>query len=905
MRAWKSRLLAASGFALASMTAMSAGNAQAQDTAAHQASTAQSAEWQKADQMAEKIVSQLTLDEKFDQLLNTAPAIPRLKIPAYNWWTESLHGALGPVPTTNFPEPVGLAATFDTELVHDVAGSISTEVRGLHALGRETGKLGRIGTGLDTWSPNINIFRDPRWGRGQETYGEDPFLTARMGVAYVEGMQGPNPDLPDVVATPKHFAVHNGPEATRHHANVFVSKHDLEDTYLPAFRAAIVEAKAGSVMCAYNRVDGAPACASEELLKDTLRDAWGFTGYVVSDCDAVRDISENHHYAPDPATGVTAALWAGVDNECNTQTLSDTAGLGERYRDALNRGLITENDIDRALVRLFSARYRNGDLAGVRPLSTSMSSVRDIATPAHRALALKAAERSLVLLKNDGILPFQTAGMRVAVIGPLGDATRVLRGNYSSPMSGEPVSVLEGLRAAMPKAKVQYVPFGESYTDSDTVPESALQTEDGKPGLTAHYYNPIGKAPERFAPGELEKYDATVRYEAKPALIQRESDVHGRGLGLGKVADHHKVVWTGFIVPKESGTYRLGLGGRGGVMNFEGKPFIDMSEASWGTLPNFKTVTLEAGHKYPVEVSSQAMGSSNVGLVWKKISADPVKAMQAAARDADVLVAVVGLTSDLEAEEAPVEIPGFDGGDKTTLDLPADQLALLAEAKKTGKPIVLVAMNGSPINLSWAKDNAAAVLEAWYPGETGGEAIANVLTGKTNPSGRLPLTFYRSVDDLPPFEDYDMKGRTYRYFEGKPVYSFGYGLSYTDFTYAPLTITPSAQGAGQGLRVATEIRNSGSREGDEVAQLYLNFPDKPGTPEIALRGFQRVTLKPGESRKVVFDLTPRDLSAVDLDGNRMVFTGNYTVSVGSAQPGSGLAFQSGSFSVQNAVALPK
>ncbi|HEX7800080.1 MAG TPA: glycoside hydrolase family 3 N-terminal domain-containing protein, partial [Asticcacaulis sp.] len=442
-----------------------------------------------ADAKAEALVAQMTLDEKIGQLVNVAPAIPRLNIPAYNWWTESLHGALGAVPTTNFPEPVGLAASFDAPLVKDVAGAISTEVRALHTLGRQTGHLGHIGTGLDTWSPNINIFRDPRWGRGQETYGEDPYLTAHLGVAFIEGMQGPNPDLPYVIATPKHFAVHSGPEPTRHVADIFASAHDIEDTYLPAFRAAIVEAKAGSVMCAYNSVWGQPACASDLLLKDHLRGDWGFKGYVVSDCDAVTDISIHHKYAPDPAAAVAAAFKAGVDNECNTQTLSDTPGLGARYKEAYERGLLGMNDIDRALVRLFSARFRNGDLPGVR--ADAPVPVSAINTPEHQALALKAAIESLVLLKNDGVLPFK-ANARIAVIGPLADATRVLRGNYSSPASAPPISVLAGLRQAMPDARIAYAPAAPSITDGNPIPASAFVTPDGKPGLQAAYYNASG-----------------------------------------------------------------------------------------------------------------------------------------------------------------------------------------------------------------------------------------------------------------------------------------------------------------------------------------------------------------------------------------------------------------------------
>ncbi|MFZ0266076.1 glycoside hydrolase family 3 C-terminal domain-containing protein [Caulobacter sp.] len=892
------------GLAATLSGALSIGASLAHAAAAAPPSPAVSADRVKADRLAAQLVGQMTSDEKLEQLLNTAPAIPRLGVPAYNWWTESLHGALGALPTTNFPEPIGLAASFDPALVHDVAGAIGSEVRGLHVLSRNTGRMGRIGTGLDTWSPNINIFRDPRWGRGQETYGEDPFLTARLGVAFVQGVQGPNPDLPLVIATPKHFAVHSGPESTRHAANVFVSRHDLEDTYLPAFRAAITEGRAGSVMCAYNRIDGQPACASDLLLKDHLRGAWKFDGYVVSDCDAVKDISDHHKYAPDAAAAVAAAMRAGVDNECNGATLTDTDGLADRYREALRRGLISPAEVDLALVRLFSARLRAGDLPGVRTPEPASTGPASVMTPGHEALALAAGEKSLVLLKNDGMLPLKP-GLRIAVIGPLGDATRVLRGNYSSALSAPPISVVEGLRRAMPSAQVAYAPFGASVTDGDRVPTTALRTPDGKPGLLARYYNTVEPPPKRFAPGTFGEAVAKMRYAEQPLVTRLEPDVAARSLDLAAVSDHHRVVWTGFLVPPESGTYRLGLTGFNGELKVDGKPFADLRKAGWASLPTLKTLQLEKGRKYPIEVVSESHALSGVNLVWKRISTDPTGDLKAAAAQADILVAVVGLTSDLEAEESPVEIPGFKGGDKTTLDLPADQQALLAQAKALGKPLVVVAMNGSPLNLSWAKDNASAILEAWYPGQAGGLAIANVLSGKTNPAGRLPLTFYRSVDDLPPFGDYAMAGRTYRYFEGTPVYPFGYGLSYTRFEYQPLKVEPASGGAGKGLRVTTSVRNVGARPGDEVAQLYLDFPDTPGAPRLALRGFQRITLKPGETRAVTFMLSPRDLSSVDLDGDRRVAAGGYRVSVGSGQPGGDAPSQSAAFVVDEEVGLPK
>ncbi|WP_083685709.1 glycoside hydrolase family 3 C-terminal domain-containing protein [Massilia putida] len=835
-----------------------------------------------ADARAHALVAQMTLDEKIAQLLNVAPSLPRLGIPAYNWWTESLHGALGPLPTTNFPEPIGLAATFDAPLVHRVASAISTEVRALHTLGRRTGHLGKIGTGLDTWSPNINIFRDPRWGRGQETYGEDPYLTAQLGVAFIQGIQGPDPDLPDVVATPKHFAVHSGPESTRHTADVFVSRHDLEDTYLPAFRAAIVDAKAGSIMCAYNRIDGQPACGSDLLMKEHLRGAWGFKGYVVSDCDAVTDIADRHKYAPDPAAAVAVALKAGTDNECNTQTLGAPKDLGARYREAWQRGLISTNDIDQALVRLFSARYRNGDLAGLSGRAPNAVPVDAIDTPAHRDLALQAASKSLVLLKNDGTLPLKT-GVKIAVIGPLADATRVLRGNYSSTQSAPPISVADGLRRVLPAANVTVVPAAASLTDGDPVPTTALRTPDGKPGLRAEYFN---------------------GGDAKPALVRVEPGLESHALQFKDVADRHKVVWTGYLVAPATGTYRLGVTGVQGELTVADKPAVKASTYSqWGEPLALTDVRLEKGQRYPLRFQAQTGSTGVPGLFWKRISMAPDADLKAGTADADVVVAVVGLTSDLEGEEMAIKVDGFAGGDKTSLDLPAEQRALLTQAKALGKPLVVVLMNGSAIDLSWAKDNAAAILEAWYPGQSGGLAVADVLAGRADPGGRLPLTFYRGIEDLPPFDDYSMHGRTYRYYAGTPVYPFGAGLSYTTFRYAPLRIEPVGGAPENGVVVTTEVANTGTRDGDEVAQLYLTPPAFDGAPRLALRGFQRLSLKAGERCQVSFRLSPRDLSFVTRDGIRQLTPGQYRLSVGSGQPGTGVAQQDGALTLKQTVVL--
>ncbi len=812
-----------------------------------------------ADERAAALVAQLNLQEKVDQLINTAPAIPRLGIPAYNWWTESLHGAIGEVLTTNFPEPIGLAATFDAPLIHEVAGAISLEVRALHDRGRRTGRLGYIGTGLDTWSPNINIFRDPRWGRGQETYGEDPFLTARLAVAYVLGMQGPDADHPRVIASPKHFAVHSGPESTRHEANVYATPHDLEDTYLPAFRAAIVEGHAGSIMCAYNRVNGQPACANDLLLKERLRGAWKFKGYVVSDCDAVADIHRNHKYAPDQPAAVAAALETGVDNECHTGTLRGQKDLGNRYKEAYEQGLISVQDIDRALIRLFSARYRNGDLPSSIAPDPHAKLPSSLTSPEHDALALKAAERSLVLLKNDGVLPLHGV-KRIAVVGPHADSTRVLRGNYSSSQSSPPVSIVDGLRRVLKNVTITHVPWSPSVTDGDPVPTSVLRSPDGKAGLHAEE---SGEAPRR-------------------------------------------VTWTGSLVAPATGTYRLGVSGAGSELTFDGKVLVPAGARPAADLPSFEVVTLTKGRRYPVRITNEVrFGSRSPGLFWKRISLQPEKDLALAAANADIVVAAVGLTSDLEGEEMKINLEGFSGGDKTSLDLPADQRKLLEDVKATGKPLIVVALNGSPLDLSWAKENAAAIIEAWYPGQAGGLAVANVISGKVNPAGRLPLTFYRSVADLPPFSDYSMKNRTYRYFTGTPVYPFGYGLSYTTFEYGPLKFEAIEGNLERGAQVTTVVTNTGKRAGEEVAQLYLEPPPFEGAPRRALRGFERFELRPGERRTITLTLSPRDMSFVTRDGVRQVMQGAYRVTVGGGQPGTGVATQSVGFSVPRVIAIPE
>jgi beta-glucosidase len=578
-------------------------------------------------------------------------------------------------------------------------------------------------------------------------------------------------------------------------------------------------------------------------------------------------------------------LKSGVDNECNTAVWSRAAALRQRYKDARDRGLISDADIDRALVRLFSARLRRGELGGAASRTPVPAS--QIGAPAHRALALRSAVESLVLLKNDGVLPLRP-GTRIALVGPHADATRVLRGNYASERTLAAVSLLDGLRQAMPEAKVVHVPFTPSITDGDPVPTSALRTPDGLPGLEAEYFNAADD-------GGFAATPAARRVE--PQLVSNAALAHG-------VGGRHKVVWTGFLVPPESGTYRIAMTGVKGTLATDGAAVSAADYSGWNEPLKFTDVVLQKDRPYALRLEAESGGVAP-GLHWKRVTTDLDAEMAAAVTQADVVVAAVGLTSDIEGEEMPLSIDGFAGGDRTTLDLPADQRRLLEKAQALGKPLVVVLMSGSAIDLSWAKSHAAAVVEAWYPGEAGGLAIADVLAGHSDPGGRLPVTFYRSVADLPPFEDYSMKGRTYRYFDGTPVYPFGYGLSYARFGYAGLRVRPVGGSPEHGLRVEVVVRNTSARTGDEVVQLYITPPALDGAPRHALRGARHVTLKAGEARTVTFQLVPRDLSFVDAAGARRLIPGRYRLSVGSGQPAGGATTLSATYSVHADVHLPE
>jgi beta-glucosidase len=849
------------------------------------------------EQRAADLVHRMTLEEKTSQLVNQSRAIPRLNVPLYDWWSEALHGVLHNG-TTEFPEPIGLAATFDTPAIHNMAIVIGTEGRIMHVQALRN-KENTFLTGLDFWAPNVNIFRDPRWGRGQETYGEDPFLTARMAVAFVTGMQGDDPRYYRVISTPKHYAVHSGPEPSRHSVDVQVSKHDELDTYLPAFRAAVTEGHAGSVMCAYNSINGEPACANHFLLEDQLRGKWGFQGYVVSDCDAVRNVYNGHHFKPTQPEASAISLQRGMDNECIDANLTVNDDHDYRpYLDAVKQGFLKESEIDVALIRLFTARIKLGmfDPPEMVPYSNIDEKLLDSAE--HRAMARKLANESMVLLKNDGVLPLRTSGIKIAVVGPLADQTNVLLGNYNG-MPSHTVSVLEGLRNEFPDATINYVP-GTQFLgiDGAPVPVSALAI-DGKPGIKASY----------------SKFDmaAMMANPANPPAalatrVEQGIDLTSASLPAEVAAIHPLVVrWEAALTAPVSGNYNLGLQAAGFFrVQLDGKG-VAFSWGSGTVQTKLGRVHLEAGKPAKLEVDYvPAEGASPVArLIWAKIEPKPSPAAVAAARDADVVVAVVGITSDLEGEEMPVHEEGFLGGDRTSLDLPKPEQALLEAVAGAGKPLVVVLTNGSALSVNWAAVHANAILEAWYPGEEGGAAVAETLSGKNNPAGRLPVTFYKDVTQLPPFENYSMSGRTYRYFEETPLYPFGYGLSYTTFKYSELTLPKNTVTAGDPLIAEVTVTNTGQRAGDEIAQLYLEFPKMPGVPLRALRGFQRVHLEAGASQNLRFELQPRDLSMVTHDGIPMVAEGKYTVSVGGGQPKTGVQVLKQSFKVTGKLVLPE
>ncbi|MDR7267416.1 beta-glucosidase [Pelomonas saccharophila] len=816
-------------------------------------------------QQARALVAQMTLAEKASQLQHDSPAIPRLGIPAYNWWSEGLHGVARADVATVFPQAIALAATWDTPLVQRAGDVIGTEFRAkfLNTVGPD-GSSG-LYRGLTVWSPNVNIFRDPRWGRGQETYGEDPFLTSHMGVAFIRGLQGPDPNQPRVSAAVKHLAVHSGPEADRHKEDVKVAPRDLVDTYLPAFHAAVTAGRAESVMCAYNAVDGVPACANQPLLQHYLRDEWKFQGHVVSDCGAVADIHGDgaHHYVKTPEEAVAAAVRAGTDVICDFGS-NKTAQPATTVA-AVQQGLLSEAELDRALQRLFDVRLRLGLLApaGQRPFPEITA--RDFDTPAHRALNLETARRSLVLLKNDGLLPLKSTPRRIAVIGPNADSVDALVGNYNGTPS-KPITLLAGLKARYPDARVDFIEgTGWVAPPLDDVPASSLCAD----AACSH----AGLNFERYANLKLEGAPSAAAVAPQAVFKWGWPDAHDR---------QESARWTGFLRASESGEHLLRLkGNRGYRIWIDGELVVDLWDIAWPT--STRGVTLKAGQTYALRVEALQTGwDGEQRLQWSRPGASDEAAL-AAAREADLVVFASGLTWELEGEEMTVLAPGFAGGDRARIDLPAPQLRLLERLAALGRPLVLVNFSGSPMAFGAVTQKVAAIVQAWYPGGEGGQAVAELLAGDFSPSGRLPLTFYRSVDQLPPFKDYGMQGRTYRWFKGEAEFPFGHGLSYARFAYTQPRLARSQVRAGQGTRLSVLLKNEGSREAAEVVQVYAH-PSGALAPERTLVAFRRVVLRAGESRRLNFELDAQALSTVQADGRRVVDAGPVVLWIGGGQP---------------------
>jgi beta-glucosidase len=813
----------------------------------------------KPEARAAALVSAMTLEEKAGQLKHAAPAIPRLSVPAYNWWSEGLHGVARAGEATVFPQAIGMAATWDAPMIHGIADTIATEFRAKYVEKRAPDGGSAQYRGLTVWSPNINIFRDPRWGRGQETWGEDPHLTAELGVAFATGLQGDDPTYYKTVATAKHFAVHSGPEADRHRDDIHPSAHDLEDTYLPAFKALVTRAKVESVMCAYNAVDGVPACANTALLADRLRRDWHFSGHVVSDCAAIADVFQptSHGYVKTAEEAAAVSIKAGTDLFCAEFGPNKSADIAPIV-DAVHHGLLSEAELDQAVRRLFIARLKLGLFDPPERVPYFKITAAENDTPAHRALSLEAAKASMVLLKNDGLLPLKAAPARIAVIGPNADSLDALVGNYNGTPS-KPVTVLAGLRERFPDAKIEFVEgTGWTAAPRENVPDGVLKD------LKVETFQGLDLA---GAAGVAEPAKNAAFSWGRPQRQMRTTSMR----------------WTGVLTPTETGVHRFTVSGEGGYrVIVDGKTVVDAWTRAKDSAPDGEA-TLTAGKASAIVVEANQSGErGDLRLQWSRPSRGADAAV-AAAKAADLVVFVGGLTAKLEGEEMSVRAPGFVGGDRTSLDLPAPQEGLLERLNTTGKPVVLVLMNGSALSVNWADAHLPAIVEAWYPGGEGGRAVAGLLAGDFSPAGRLPLTFYRSADQLPAFKDYGMAGRTYRYFGGEALYPFGYGLSYTRFSYGAPVLARAAVKAGEEQAVSVDVTNSGARDGDEVVQLYVSR-DVAGAPARSLQGFMRIHLKAGETKRVAFKLDAQAMSTVATDGSRSVQPGPVKLWIGGGQP---------------------
>lgn len=821
------------------------------------------------EQRVNDVVSRLTLEEKVNQMLNATPAIPRLGIPAYDWWNEVLHGvARTPYKVTSYPQAIAMAATWDTTSLKLMAQYSAAEGRAIHNKSIELNKTGDRYVGLTYWTPNINIFRDPRWGRGQETYGEDPFLTAKLGASFVRGLQGNDKKYLQAAACAKHFAVHSGPEPSRHSDNFNPTPYDLWDTYLPAFKELITKADVAGVMCAYNAVNTQPCCASNLLMNDILRKQWNFTGYVTSDCWAVDDFFRYHKTHKDSTSSAIDAVIHGTDVECGR-----TVYLA--LIDAVKRGLIKESQLDVSLRRLFTIRYRLGMFDPVSMVKYAQTPFSVLESDAHKAHALKMAQQSIVLLKNqNNVLPLSKKVKKIVVLGPNADNTIAVLGNYNGTPS-KTVSILEGLKNKLGNDVEIVFEKAINFTNDTLLVHkniSTLYSYDGQPGVKAEYFD-------------------NEKMEGQPVLTKIENEINhfwqeGVSPYPGLKTVNYAAKYTTTITAEKDE-----------VMNFESEAndgyYVKINDSTivnvwernrWGSKQfSYK---VKAGEKYKIEMAfRQGGGEALVKLFAGNYRKTDFTVLANKYKDADAIIFAGGISPQLEGEEMPVKVPGFNGGDRTSIMLPAVQTELMKELKATGKPVVFVMLTGSAIAIPWEDENIPAIVNAWYGGQSAGTALADVLFGDYNPAGRLPVTFYKSDADLAGFSEYSMNNRTYRYFKGDALYPFGYGLSYTNFTYSAIT-APATVTKGNNITVTVTVKNTGKRDGEEVVQLYTAYNGLTGlNPLKALKGFKRVALKAGESKKISFIVTPEQLSLIDEAGNAYQPKEKLTISVGGGQPG--------------------
>jgi beta-glucosidase len=817
---------------------------------------------------ADDLLSRMTLEEKISQLNYESAAIDRLGVPAYNWWNECLHGVARAGIATVFPQAIGMAATWDKDLINRVAVTISDEGRAKYHDFISKGKRG-IYNGITFWTPNINIFRDPRWGRGMETYGECPHLTGEMAVQFINGIQGNDPKYYKAIATSKHFAVHNGPESTRHSFDAVVSEHDLRNTYLPAFEKTIKESDVASVMCAYNRLYGEPCCGNSPLLNDILRNEWGFDGYIVSDCWALTDfyIKGRHEVVETPAEAAAMAFRNGTDVNCGS--------VSPNLAKAVEEGLIGEDELDVAVKRLLLARFKMGQFDPDEMVKYASIPYSVVDSKEHHELALEAAKKSMVLLKNEGnLLPLSKDLNKIAVIGPNANDIDVLLANYNG-IPSNPVTPLEGIKQKLPNAEVMYslgCEHAERLPTLKPIPESSLFTDEmlSESGLKAEFFD-------------------NTKWEGNPKHTRIDKEVNyywwDKAPYEDMDGDNFSIRWTGYLVVPEDGEYAIGGDGYNHYELFVDGESIAQNSNVHHANKRFKYMDLKAGQKYEIKLEFyDSSNDANVSLLWATPRMDYETEAINMAIQSDVVLLFMGLSPRLEGEEMPVHVDGFMGGDRVRIDLPDFQQEFIKKIYAIGKPTVLVMLNGSAVAINWENDNIPAILEAWYPGQAAGQAIADVLFGDYNPAGRLPLTFYKDVNDIPDFENYDMDGFTYRYFKGQPLYPFGYGLSYTNFDYGAPQLSAGEITIDDSFTVSVEVTNSGDLAGEEVVQLYI--ADKSSNdprPIKDLRGFERINLNPGETAVVEFELTTRDIAYWDVEKHDYVPSmGRYEIMVGSS-----------------------